>query len=88
MIPAAIISTSASHRPYSEINILDPLEQYNGTPFTPKPYVPSKDVLELHDFPRFGHTNNIETFITGLDSNNTEMRNNYIWGVTAGEHLR
>jgi hypothetical protein len=87
MIPPAITRASMNLNSYSEIDVFDPLDQHNATPFTPEPYVPSKAVLELHGFPRFGHTNNIETFIMGLTENNTEMRDNYIWGVTAGGYF-
>jgi hypothetical protein len=87
MILPAIIRTSMERDFYSEIDLFDPLELHNATPFTPEPYVPSKDIVELHDSPRFGHTNNIETFITGLADENAEMRDNYILGVTAGGYF-
>lgn len=52
----------------STIQISDPLDEYNATPFVPDPYTPSRDTELLHKFSRFGHTNNIEAFITGTSS--------------------
>jgi len=69
---------------HSEIVVSDPLEQYNATPFTPRTYAPSKDVVKLHGFTRFGHTNNVETLITGLSDNESELTTTYILGVTSG----
>jgi hypothetical protein len=69
---------------HSEIVVFDPLEQYNATPFIPRTYAPSKDVVILHGFTRFGHTNNVKTLITGLSGNDSELTTNYILGVTSG----
>ena len=73
---------------HSEIVVSDPLEQYNATPFTPRTYAPSKDVVKLHGFTRFGHTNNVETLITGLSDNESELTTTYILGVTSGVNFR
>ncbi len=82
------IGTSVVADLHSEIVVSDPLEQYNATPFTPKTYAPSKDVVKLHGFTRFGHTNNVETLITGLSDNDSELTTNYILGVTSGANFR
>ena len=73
---------------YSEIIVSDPLEQYNATPFTPKKYAPTKDVVKLHGFTRFGRTNNAETLIAGLSDNNSDLTTDYLLGVTSGANFR
>lgn len=63
------------------IKISDPLDEYNATSFVPEPYAPSRDTEILHRFTRFGHTNNIEAFITGTSTEN------YIVGCCAAAML-
>jgi hypothetical protein len=63
------------------IKISDPLDEYNATSYVPEPYSPSRDTELLHRFTRFGHTNNIEAFITGTSTNN------YIVGCCAAAML-
>lgn len=63
------------------------LQPYVATQFTPEPFVPSNEILKLHQFTRFGHTNDIGAFIDGLTDGNEEMKQNYLLGVTAGAML-
>ena len=55
----------------------------NETTFTPAPYLPTENVQSQHNFFRFGHTNNFESFATGLAGGNNDMATDYILGVTS-----
>jgi len=71
---------------FPEVLVADPLEQYNATPFTPKPYDVSKNVEDQHNFPRFGHTNNFQALASGL-TGSSDTSNDYIVGVCAAAML-
>jgi hypothetical protein len=58
----------------------------NETSFKPATYVPTDSVQQQHHFFRFGHTNNIEALISGLQGSN-DMATDYILGVTATSML-
>ena len=65
-----------------------PLETYNATPFTPKPYDPSRNIVEQHHFPRFGHTNDFDALVKGaMGQESHSTMNDYIVGVCAGAML-
>ncbi len=63
------------------IKLSDPLDEYNATSYVPEPYSPSRDTELLHRLTRFGHTNNIEAFISGTSTND------YIVGCCAAAML-
>lgn len=70
----------------NDVHVFDPLEKYTPIPFTPKPYQPPKNVVEQHNFPRFGHTNNIASLASGL-SGSSDTATSYIVGICGGAML-
>mmetsp|Transcript_26046 Transcript_26046/g.54973 ORF Transcript_26046/g.54973 Transcript_26046/m.54973 type:complete len:464 (+) Transcript_26046:85-1476(+) len=80
-----IIDTSQTGL-FPEVQVSHPLEQYNQSHFTPKPYTPTHNVEDQHHFPRFGHTNNFAALASGLAGDSTEGTD-YIVGVCAGALL-
>mmetsp|Transcript_24741 Transcript_24741/g.45497 ORF Transcript_24741/g.45497 Transcript_24741/m.45497 type:complete len:575 (+) Transcript_24741:159-1883(+) len=71
---------------FPEVQVFHPLEQYNATPFTPKPYDATNNVVDQHHFPRFGHTNNFEALTSGL-MGSSDTASGYITGICAGAML-
>ena len=67
----------------NEIHVFDPLEKYNATPYTPKPYEVSNNIISQHGVPRFGHTNNITALLSGLANSNSNTATDYIVGICA-----
>lgn len=59
---------------------LYPLLQYNESAYIPEPYVPSQVIIDAHDQPRFGHSNNLDVVFTGIEQQTRE----YIIGVIVG----
>jgi len=68
------------------IHLFDPLETYNATPFTPKPYDVSRNVADQHDTYRFGHTNNFGALASGL-LGSSDTATDYIVGVCSAAML-
>jgi len=66
------------------IRLSHPLEQYEPIPFTPKPYEVPKNIIDQHQFTRFGHTNNFQAFVKGLThQSSSDTTTDYIVGVCA-----
>ncbi|KAL7551453.1 hypothetical protein ACHAWF_014640 [Thalassiosira exigua] len=63
-----------------------PLETFNATEYTPRPYRPSVNIERQHHFPRFGNTNNFQELVAGLAGSSGTAKD-YIVGVCAGAML-
>ncbi|KAL7540001.1 hypothetical protein ACHAXR_010807 [Thalassiosira sp. AJA248-18] len=71
---------------FSEVQVFDPIEQYNATPFTPKPYDVSQTVINQHGVFRFGHSNDFQDLVSGL-TGSSDTSTDYIVGVVAAAML-
>lgn len=70
-----------------QVQVFGPLEQYNATPFTPKPYDVSKNVENQHHVFRFGHTNNIDNLVHQVLGYSEDTANDYIVGIFSAAML-
>ena len=61
---------------------LHPLQPYNATSFSPKPYVVTMSTEMMHHFSRFGHTNNFDAIVEGV-AGDGDMAKNYIIGYVS-----
>jgi len=71
---------------FPEVQVFKSLEQFNATIFTPKPYDASWIVRDQHNFPRFGHTNNIAALASGW-TGSSDTASDYVVGIVNSSML-